>query len=79
MKKLLIATGLVGYTAKLIVIGNKGAIVASTGLISVGMTKCVKGAEFCDDSYIYHKSTSHGEAWYKMWGSIAYSSCGRAG
>ena len=33
----------------------------------------------CADFYIYHASTSHGEAWYKMWGNIRTPYCGRAG
>ena len=33
----------------------------------------------CDYDYIYHASSSHGEAWYKMWGGLFSPKCGRAG
>ena len=33
----------------------------------------------CDHGYVYHASTSHGEAWYKWWGIANNPQCGRAG
>ena len=33
----------------------------------------------CGSAYVYHAGTTHGEAWYKMWGAAGHPGCGRAG
>ena len=89
----------IGYAARLSIFVGQGILVAASGTISVGQTKCVTvpklnegqswlasvkvgGVRFytsCDHAYTYHSSTSHGEAWYKIWGTALNPYCGRAG